>query len=476
MITAANRPYRPYGAAKQLWTDRRPEVVLSGPAGTGKSRACLEKLHACCLRWPGTRGLIVRKTRESLTESALVTFEEKVLPEGDPIGSGPQRRMRQAYHYPNGSEVVVGGLDKPSKVMSTEYDIIYVQEAIELFENDFESLTTRLRNGVMPFQQLIGDTNPDAPTHWLKLRADAGKTALLESRHEDNPVIWSQDNGCPTEVGAAYIAKLEALTGVRFLRLRKGIWAAAEGMVYSGWDPKVHLIDRFEIPRSWRRIRSVDFGYSNPFVCQWWAVDEDARMYLYREIYQTKQTVKVHSARIRDFELGQHYEFSVSDHDAEDRATLRENGIETRRAFKAIKPGIEAVEERLKIAGDGRPRLFILRDSLVERDEALVDRKLPWCTVQEFDGYCWPKGQDGKAVKEDPVKLNDHGMDALRYAVVSIDKRVPPIETEAARDQAQFRAIEEKKRVEREEYEENERLDREAQADINDPRWWQGSL
>ena len=44
--------------------------------------------------------------------------------------------MRQAYHYPNGSEVVVGGLDKPSKVMSTEYDLVYVQEAIELFEND----------------------------------------------------------------------------------------------------------------------------------------------------------------------------------------------------------------------------------------------------------------------------------------------------------------------------------------------------
>src|SRR5262249_51460015 len=128
----AGRRYRPRGAPLKLWTDRSPEVLVSGPAGTGKSRACLEKLHACCLRWPGCRWLIVRKTRESLTESALVTFEEKVLAEGSPIRLGPQRRMRQAYHYPNGSEVVVGGLDKPSKVMSTEYDGIYVQEAIEL--------------------------------------------------------------------------------------------------------------------------------------------------------------------------------------------------------------------------------------------------------------------------------------------------------------------------------------------------------
>jgi phage terminase large subunit len=86
-----------------------------------------------------------------------------VLPAGSPIAAGASRRMRQAYHYPNGSEVVLGGLDKPSKVMSTEYDGIYVQEAIELYENDWESLTTRLRNGVVPFQQLIADTNPDAP-------------------------------------------------------------------------------------------------------------------------------------------------------------------------------------------------------------------------------------------------------------------------------------------------------------------------
>jgi hypothetical protein len=146
----AQRPYEPFGAARQLWTDRRPEVLLSGPAGTGKSRACLEKLHAACLRWPGARCLIVRKTRESLTETALVTFEEKVLPAGSPIAAGRPAPHPAVLHYPNGSTIVVGGLDKPGKVMSTEYDLVYVQEAIELHENDWESLTTRLRNGVVP--------------------------------------------------------------------------------------------------------------------------------------------------------------------------------------------------------------------------------------------------------------------------------------------------------------------------------------
>src|SRR5579871_192987 len=200
---------------------RAKEVVLSGPAGTGKSRACLEKLHICAEKYAKMRGLIVRKTRESLTESALVTWEKKVVPAGHAALTAVRRNFRQGYQYPNGSEIVVGGMDKPSKVMSTEYDLIFVQEGIELAEGDWEALTTRLRNGKMPFQQLIGDTNPDSPTHWLKRRADAGQTVLLESRHEDNPTVTPE-----------YLATLDALTGARRLRLRFGKWVQAEGQVY----------------------------------------------------------------------------------------------------------------------------------------------------------------------------------------------------------------------------------------------------
>lgn len=451
------RPYEPFGAARQLWNDRRPEVVLSGPAGTGKSRACLEKLHAACTRWPGTRGLIVRKTRESLTESGLVTFEEKVLPAGSPIARGASRRMRQAYHYPNGSEIVVGGLDKPSKVMSTEYDIVYVQEAIELFENDWESLTTRLRNGVMPFQQLIADTNPDGPLHWLNQRCARGQAAMLESRHEDNPTLWDRASGAWTEAGRSYIARLDGLTGVRKPRLRFGKWVQAEGAVYDDWDRQKHLVDRREIPADWRRIRAIDFGYSNPFVCLWIAIDDDGRMYVYREIYRTRRTVKVHAAEIRRLSGDERYEFTVADHDAEDRATLLENGIATIAADKAIRPGIEAVQERLKVAGDGRPRLFVLRDAPVERDETLDEAKKPCSIVEEFDGYCWTKGGDGKPVKEEPVKLNDHALDALRYATMAVDHKVPPVESPEARE-----------RREREEAEAAER----AWRDVHAEHWW----
>jgi PBSX family phage terminase large subunit len=422
-LRAENRPYEPQGAALELLYSHSDEIILSGPAGTGKSRANLEKLHLVAELYPDSRQLIVRKTRESLTESALVTFEEKVVPAGHPILESPvQRRNRQSYQYPNGSVIVVGGLDKPSKVMSTEYDTIYVQEAIELSESDFESLTTRNRNFVVPWQQVIGDTNPDHPRHWLKRRADRGQLRLLESRHEDNPVLWDRRLQCWTPKGVVYIAKLNALTGARLLRLRHGRWVAAEGAVYEEFDRQLHLIDRFEIPAEWARIRVIDFGFSNPFVCQWWAIDGDGRMYLYREIYRCQRTVRVHAEQINELSAEESFDATVADHDAEDRATLEESGITTIAATKPISPGIQAVKERLKKAGDGKPRLFLFRDALVERDELLDESKRPCSTAEEFDCYMRKPGVPGKSDDENPVKANDHGMDCMRYGVAFVDQ------------------------------------------------------
>lgn len=410
--------YEPRGAAQQLWRNKSPEVLIEGPAGTGKTRAILEKLVGLCVQYPKSRHLITRKTRASMTESVLVTLEEKVLPPGSPIASGPQRAFRHNYTFANGSSIVVSGLDHPERTFSTEYDTLTVFEAIEATENDWESLQRALRNGKMNWHQAIADTNPGAPTHWLNQRANANRIERLLSRHEDNPAFYDADKGDWTEAGAKYIAILDNLSGHRKARLRFGKWAAAEGIVYEDYDAAIHLIDRFDVSPSWRRIRSIDFGYTNPFVCQWWAIDPDGRMFLYREIYTTKKLVQEHAEKIKKLSEGEKIEATVSDHDAEDRATLHKYGIPTQPAIKPIGAGIEAVSLRLRKAGDGRPRIFVMRDSLVERDQSLVDSKLPCCTAEEFDGYIWPKSAEGKAIKEEPVDLNNHGMDAMRYAVM----------------------------------------------------------
>jgi PBSX family phage terminase large subunit len=430
------RAYRPYGSCEQLFYMRDEEVVLSGPAGTGKSRGCLEKLHLCALKYPRSRYLILRKTRAALTESGLVTFEEKVVPPGSPITAGAQRRMRQSYHYPNGSEIVIGGMDNPTKIMSTEYDIIYVQEAIELTENDWESATSRLRNGVVPYQQMIADTNPDAPMHWLKKRADRGLTNMIDCKHEDNPVLFDHKLGVWTEQGKAYIQKLDRLTGPRFHRLRHGRWVSAEGMIYEQWDDAKHRPYRKAIDLGWDVWLSIDFGYTNPFVCQWWAVDGDGRLIRYREIYKTRRLVEDHAKTILersgwklvDGDLRRAHADAdplprgiICDHDAEGRATLEKHlGRPTIPAHKAVIEGIEAVQARLKVQDDGRARMEFMRDSLVERDEELDDEKRPCCTEEETPAYVWDLTNNQK-MGDKPVKENDHGWDAARYVAAHLD-------------------------------------------------------
>ncbi len=449
--------YRPRGAALDLFARQDPEILVSGPAGTGKSRAVLEKINVMALENPGMRGLMLRKTGVSFTSSGLVTWKRDVIPELIEVGAveyyGGSREEPAQYRYANGSTIVLGGMDKASKIMSTEYDVIFVQEATELTLDDWESLTTRLRNGVVSFQQIIGDANPAEDTHWLKKRCDADNTRILHSRHEDNPILYD-DDGELTKVGADYISKLDALTGVRKRRLRHGEWSSAEGVVYEEWDSAVHLVDPFPVPDDWPRYWAVDFGFTNPFVCQWWAEDPDGRLYLYREWYRTQGLVSEHVTAILKAVTPDDSEWTetrlhskwmpfvpsilerslfkskwsepkpraiICDHDAEGRAQLVHLlGIGTVSAKKAVSDGIQAVKARLKVADDGKPRLYVMRDALIERDPLLVEATKPTCFAEEIGAYVWDQ-RPGKPPKEEPIKKDDHSMDCARYMVAHLD-------------------------------------------------------
>ena len=116
-----------------LFRCKDPEVLLEGPAGTGKTRALLEYVNYLCEEYPGIRVLIFRKTRTSMNESVLVTWEEKVLWENHPAKVGDaHRNNRQHYRYPNGSHVVIGGMDNSDRIISTEYDVAACIEDTEV--------------------------------------------------------------------------------------------------------------------------------------------------------------------------------------------------------------------------------------------------------------------------------------------------------------------------------------------------------
>jgi len=403
--------YEPYGAALDLFHSHDREILIEGPAGTGKTRAILEKVHILALKQPGVRILFVRKTRKSLSESVLTTFEEVVLPPGfKRLWSGSRRAYRDKYTYPNGSEIILGGMDNPVHLFSTEFDIICVFEATELTEDEYESLHRALRHKGTAYRQVMADCNPSYPSHWLIRRALEGRMRHLPSRHEDNPSLTPD-----------YMETLKALTGLRHDRLYRGVWIAAEGAVWPEYDVRLHLINRVEIPNEWRRFRSIDFGYAldHAFVCQWWAMDGGGKLYRYRELYGVKRTVRHWAEQINGMSHGEEIEFTLADHDAEDRATLNEHGIYTTPADKRVIAGIEAVADCL--AGG---TMFLLHDSLILRDPVLDQAKRPCCTEEEIEGYLWHKAPDGSLAKEAPDKnCPDHGCDAMRYLVLYLSRR-----------------------------------------------------
>jgi phage terminase large subunit len=107
--------------------------------------------------------------------------------------------------------------------------------------------------------------------------------------------------------------------------------------------------------------------------------------------------------------------------DAEGRAQLaRYLGCAITPAHKEVRQGIQAVAARMRMAGDGKPRLMLLRDSVIERDPLLQERRAPTCTAEEVESYVWRRGTDGQP-SDEPLKEHDDGMDACRYLCAALD-------------------------------------------------------
>lgn len=418
------------GASAQAQEIGDHEWMSCGPAESAKTWGICWRLDTLARATPRGRGLIVRKVRVDMTASVLVTFERVAGFRGAPekFGGADVRW----YDYPNGFRLYVVGLDRAGKVLSGEFDFIYINQAEEFSLSDWETLSTRCtgRGSISETPMIFGDCNPGPPTHWILKRTTLTR---LYATHRDNPTLYD-DAGNLTPQGVKTMDVLDALTGVRQKRLRDGLWVAAEGTVYDGFDRSLHLIPRDKVPKLVRWIGAIDWGFTNPCVFGLWGIDGDGRMYLVRELYRTqrlaedfaediKALLKAEKLKAPGAEgAGQELEAIVADHDAEDRATVYRRGVPTRAAHKEIGAGIQKVQARLRKAGDGKPRISFIEGSLAERDAELAGRHLPTCTVDELEVYVWPKAPDGKPVKETPIDVNNHGCDQMRYAVEYVDR------------------------------------------------------
>ena len=416
-------PYQAFGSARELFRCRSREVLLSGPAGTGKSRACLEKLNLIAMQRP-IRGAIVRKTRKSLTQSAMATFENKVLPQPNNVA---WHDGTQEYRYPSGARIMVAGLDDSEKIGSTEFDVVYVQEATELEEDDWGMLLRGLRNNKLSYQQLLADCNPSYPTHWLKVRCNEGKCTLLESTHKDNPTLWDASHKCWTPLGAEYIAGLESLSGYLRQRLLLGMWVAAEGMYFTEWDPAVHVVDPFDIPPEWPRWISVDYGFAAPFCCLWFArCPEDRRIYVYREAYAAGLRDEQQADLIVKRSLGETLQLRILDPSMFNPRTEQQRpsiaAVYASHGVWPVFPGQNsrkqgwAIVRRAMAVDTGEPvRLQVLKGC------PNLIRTIPAMVVDPLD-------PEDVADKIGSTKTEDHAPDALRYGLCA--EAQPPRRTE----------------------------------------------
>lgn len=277
-----------YGAIKALAHCRDPRILIEGGANSGKTSGICRIIEWHCWAHPGIRVLFCRQTMQSLRESIMVTLEEKVWApmmggRRHPAMSGTASRgTRRTYQYPNGSVIVIGGLEDPGWTFSMEYDLIVVFEAWEISRDSMEKLYRANRNhmlcrfneankelaaslesdwnderwlrGHQCWQQIIADTNPHSEFHWLNQIAapiggeevdriksdqlpsrrvfrspDHPFTRIL-SRHVDNPACTKDD-----------LTRLRALTGHRYVNLYLALWASAVGQIWPSFDPTVHM-------------------------------------------------------------------------------------------------------------------------------------------------------------------------------------------------------------------------------------------
>lgn len=413
---------------KFMESDKR-FILLSGSVGSGKSLPICQKIFMFGLIYPGNRILLCRKESTSLKASTLVTLLEQVIPSEMIVSYDKVEGIIKFRTQVPGitSSIVLSGLDKkadnnyPTKIGSTEYGAIAVDEISELSEEDFQALSSRLRYkiprktflickraGFYPewltyemfdeqmVRQMFGATNPEGPTHFLY-------RMFFEEKDEDREVICSSVYENPY-ADKKYIKALEStLTGLRRERLLYGKWVQAEGIIYDCFENDKNVIDinlSADLMKYKYFFGGADSNFPLPRAGLICATTTD-EVHILDEFYQEGTHPEDLGQWFSDF--GTHYKNTIDVfHDPSDpEAIVKINaypGVTCDKAMNPVLPGIDVVYRYL------------------ETGKLKVSSKCK-TVIRHLQSYKWKKD-------EQPDKRDDHLMDALRYAIFTYENRL----------------------------------------------------
>ena len=401
-------------------------TLYCGGVGSGKTLIGCITMLAMAIQYPGDY-LICRQFLPELKITTLKTFLEICPPE-----------LIHEYRVADGivrvkaaggklSNVIFRQLEEPDKLRSLNLSGFYIDESSQVSEAAFMLLQGRLRGpGIRKgflttnpnghdwqYQWFVKQdmfNNPDAKKAYKLIRAPSTEnTHLPEGYVESMLASWSPE---------------------RIKREIEGSFDAFEGMVYHEFRRDLHVIQPFVIPSDWPRIVGIDHGYRNPAAWVWGAVDYDDNVYIYREFYEREWLIeeiikgnkkqnkpgilamskgeKITQARIDPSVRAVRGATGVTDWDVYLDNLPKDFPLMLANNDKA--PGIDRIKSYLKVnPSNNKPRLFIFNTCSNLIDEMSKYR------YQELTHT-----QQGKqSEKEEPRKVDDHALDALRYLIMS---------------------------------------------------------
>lgn len=288
--------YTPYPKQYTFHTSDAQECVYGGARGGGKSKALTMDAVLYAVKYPKSKVYLFRKTFDEL-ESNLIDELFKVIPEKNkenPHGMFTYDKTKHTATFTNGSRIYfryISNKEDAKKYQGREMDYCGVDELTQHAAETIQMLLSSLRSPLGYPPKFRGTCNPGGIGHyWTKKRyvdsttygkkiitddSTGGKIQFIQAFVTDNITIMENDK--------AYVERLKNLPP----ELRKawlfGDWEIFEDQVFSEFRLDIHTCDPFDIPAHWRRWRSCDNGYSDPFAFLWYAVDEEGTIHVYRE-------------------------------------------------------------------------------------------------------------------------------------------------------------------------------------------------
>ncbi|MFA6582656.1 MAG: PBSX family phage terminase large subunit [Elusimicrobiaceae bacterium] len=362
--------------------DATERVVINiGGARSSKSFSVIQLLIMLANNAPCKIG-VLRKTMPALRRTSYRAFIDALKTYG--LYSSENHNKSSDILRLGGSTIDFMGLDEPQKVKSADFNFIWMEEANEFTFEDFTILGTRLSTPPVPGRrnQMFLSLNPSEANGWIpKKLMIQPDVRVIRSSYLDNPFL-PQD----------YINFLEGLKEtdpVSYQIYALGEWGKTGARIYNRFD----FVDTLpEHPDE--TIYGLDFGYNNPSVLI--RVDiKDGELYLSEGFYETRLTNADLIVKLTEIIQAEARRRPIYADAAEPAriADIEQSGFNIHSADKSVSDGIDAVRTY---------PLHILKSSELLTEE-----------IQE---YKYKVSRSGDILDE-PAKIKDHAMDALRYAV-----------------------------------------------------------